>query len=186
MYDIEKQGDIKMKLNQYQTLAARTIGCTDTEPMKMHALLGLASECGELSEAYYLEPVVKDDHAVKELGDMMWMIAELCTAYGWKLQTVLKTDEWPLYREMQVQYLVRDVGYLLGLYQKTYQGHALMEEAVQKTLRKIYRGILSVVATLDNVTIDTVLWINIEKLEKRYPDHRFDPEHSLHRAQGDI
>lgn len=177
---------MEMKLNQYQTLAARTIGCTDVEPMKMHALLGLASECGELSEAYYLEPVVFDGHAVRELGDMMWMVAELCTAFGWKLEDVLKREEWPLYKEMQCQYLVRDVGYLLGLFQKTYQGHALSDYAVQKALRKVYKGVLSVIATLENVTIDTVLWTNIEKLEKRYPDHRFDPEHSLHRAAGDI
>lgn len=176
---------MEMKLNQYQLLAARTIGTTDTEEMITHALLGLASECGELSEAYYLEPVVYDIHAIRELGDMMWMLAELCTASGWELEDVLNREEWPLYREMQYQYLARDVGYLLGLYQKTYQGHVLSGYAVQKALRQVYKGILSVIATLENVTIDTVLWTNIEKLQKRYPEG-FDPDHSLHRAAGDI
>lgn len=110
-----------MYMNEYQALAARTIDPKATfEAKQMHALHGMVAEVGELHSIYqkfYQGHEVSEEHVKKELGDILWFIAEYCTAFGWDLS---------------------DIGKL-----------------------------------------------NIEKLEARYPNG-FDPEHSLHRAAGDI
>lgn len=110
-----------MTMNEYQALAARTInGTTNRAQQELHALHGMASEVGELHGIYqkfYQNHPLNHEHAQKELGDLLWFIAEYCTANGWDLSDIA-----------------------IG---------------------------------------------NIEKLRARYPEG-FDPQRSLHRAEGDI
>lgn len=107
--------------NEYQKLAARTIGknmCPADQ--EGHALHGMVSEIGELHGLYqkiHQGHGFDVTHAMKELGDLLWFVAEYCTAFGWELEEVMQ--------------------------------------------------------------------LNIDKLKERYPDG-FDPERSLHRAEGDI
>lgn len=82
--------------NEYQRLAARTIRkdmpWTDGE---MHALHGMVGEIGELHSLYqkvYQGHCFCDDHAMKELGDLMWFIAEYCTINGWDLEDVMQRN----------------------------------------------------------------------------------------------
>lgn len=83
--------------NLYQKLAARTI---DREhmtamDMEMHALHGMVGEIGELHSLYqkvYQGHPFQDDHAIKELGDILWFIAEYCTAMGWELEGVMRQN----------------------------------------------------------------------------------------------
>lgn len=82
--------------NEYQKLAARTInpGLTPTGQMH-HALYGMCGEIGELQSLYqkvYQGHVFDKDHAKKELGDLMWFIAEYCTAMGWDLDEVMRLN----------------------------------------------------------------------------------------------
>lgn len=76
-----------MNFNEYQALAARTINQLLTAGEKeYHALHGMVSEIGELHSIYqkkYQGHDDSDDHEKKELGDLMWFIAEYCTARGW-------------------------------------------------------------------------------------------------------
>lgn len=109
-----------MTLNEYQTLAARTIATDDCYKMIMHALHGLSAEVGELHGIYqkiYQGHPMDEEHAKKEVGDILWMLAEYCTAMGWNLGDVAQ--------------------------------------------------------------------LNIDKLKARYPTG-FDPDRSLHRADGDV
>lgn len=115
-----------MNAIKYQHLAMRTKICDEQIDMLNHGVFGLTSEAGEvagiLQKVYQghgspLEDPEVKDHMVKELGDCLWMIAEICQALGVGMNQVMKT--------------------------------------------------------------------NIDKLSKRYPDG-FDPEKSLHRAEGDI
>lgn len=81
-----------MNLNQYQSLAERTINhdCTKSE-MEMHALHGMCGEIGELHSLYqkmYQGHPFDKEHAMKELGDLLWFIAEYCTACGLSLDDV--------------------------------------------------------------------------------------------------
>lgn len=85
-----------MTLDEYQHLAARTINPKLTErEMVRHALFGLASEVGEihgLHQKVYQGHYITVDHLIKEVGDALWMIAELCTAYDIALGEVAETN----------------------------------------------------------------------------------------------
>ena len=56
-----------MRANEYQQLAARTIN-------------------------HDLNNQVIEEHAKKELGDLLWFIAEYCTAMGWTLEEVMEQN----------------------------------------------------------------------------------------------
>lgn len=79
--------------NDYQRLAARTINQKLTKAEKIdHALHGLSSEVGEIHSLYqkiYQGHTLCTVHVQKELGDLLWFAAELCTAYGWTLEEVM-------------------------------------------------------------------------------------------------
>ena len=53
-----------MRANEYQQLAARTIN-------------------------HDLNNQVIEEHAKSELGDLLWLISEYCTAMGWTLEEVM-------------------------------------------------------------------------------------------------
>ena len=76
-----------MTLNEYQTLAARTIATDDKAEMESHALYGLTAEIGELMDSCFGTDV---DHTIKECGDVCWMIADLCTAHEWFLGDIVQ------------------------------------------------------------------------------------------------
>lgn len=80
----------------YQLMAARTINPKlSNSQMRAHALYGMAAEVGELQGLYqkkYQGHEFDDDHARKEVGDILWMIAEYCTAMGWDLGDVMQAN----------------------------------------------------------------------------------------------
>lgn len=94
--EVDAKKPVVYSLNDYQKDASRTIP-TPNEPgaMKNHALFGLCSEIGELHGLYqklYQGHKFDKDHAKKELGDILWMVAEYATAMGWSLEDVAKTN----------------------------------------------------------------------------------------------
>lgn len=82
--------------NEYQKLAARTINRNlAKEGCEMHALHGMASEVGELHALYqkvFQGHAFATEHAKKEVGDLLWFIAEYCTAMGWNLDDVMQLN----------------------------------------------------------------------------------------------
>ncbi len=80
-----------MRLNEYQGLAAKTAN-TSHDKRRIVACLGLAGESGEFVDA--VKKMVAHGHDVpdellqKELGDVLWYVAEICTAFGWSLEEV--------------------------------------------------------------------------------------------------
>ena len=79
--------------NLYQSLAARTIANITKSEMVRHALHGMASEVGELHGLYqktYQGHKLDEEHAKKECGDLLWFVAEYCTAMGWMLEDIMK------------------------------------------------------------------------------------------------
>lgn len=73
----------------YQLLAARTINSDlDENQTLKHGLFGLASEAGEvlgLFQKMYQGHDIDPDKLKKELGDVLWMIAEICTSLNYSL-----------------------------------------------------------------------------------------------------
>lgn len=85
-----------MKINEYQELAARTInqGLSPYE-MTNHALHGMVGEIGELHSLYqktYQGHIIDPTHAKKELGDLLWFVAEFCTAKGWNMSDIAEMN----------------------------------------------------------------------------------------------
>lgn len=85
-----------MNGNEYQALAARTINKDlDRNEMEMHALHGMVGEIGELHSIYqkkFQGHHDSVDHLKKELSDLMWFVAEYCTAWGWSLDDVMQLN----------------------------------------------------------------------------------------------
>jgi NTP pyrophosphatase (non-canonical NTP hydrolase) len=88
-----------MKANDYQKLAARTIDkklCVID--MEAHALHGIVSEAGELHGIYqkayqgHGTRIETEEHRKKECGDLLWFIAEYCTANGWELEEIMQMN----------------------------------------------------------------------------------------------
>lgn len=84
-----------MKANEYQKLASRTIGKISRLSQERHALHGMVSEIGELHGIYqktYQGHYFDREHAKKELGDLLWFIAEYCTANNWELDEIMQLN----------------------------------------------------------------------------------------------
>lgn len=175
-----------MTMNEYQTLAARTIGTTAVADMQIHAAFGMASEANELREAENAYACANHTqrgpelraHMIKEAGDLAWMVAEMCTARGLFLADVVKNAE-----RNTLRHYIRPVIAICEMYQKTYQGHEINDEKLCMWLRALW-GMLLGMCYVHHISLDDVLTVNIEKLRARYPDG-FEAEKSLHRAEGD-
>lgn len=87
-----------MTPNEYQKLAMRTCNfqyTTANWDMVCHAVFGLTSEAGEVAglfQKWYQGHELDKDHLEKEIGDCLWMIAELCTAFGFTLEDVMQLN----------------------------------------------------------------------------------------------
>ena len=86
----------ELTLDAYQQKAARTINPNLTRPeTERHALFGLAAETGEVLSLFQKElqghPIQKDD-VIKEIGDVLWMCAELCTLYDLSMGDVAQAN----------------------------------------------------------------------------------------------
>lgn len=83
--------------NEYQKLASRTmVDNWPAECYEHHALHGMVGEIGELHSIYQKmyqgHTEVGYEHFKKEIGDLLWFIAEYCTAMGWDLEDVMQMN----------------------------------------------------------------------------------------------
>lgn len=82
----------ELNLNEYQQLAGRTANSGTDDRRRIVAALGLAGETGEFVDT--IKKIVAHGHDVpdeklkEELGDVLWYIAEACSAFGWKMDEV--------------------------------------------------------------------------------------------------
>lgn len=84
--------------NEYQRLASRTIRSDMTKAdQEYHALHGMVGEIGELHSIYQKHyqghyEDAEEEHLKKEIGDLLWFVAEYCTALGWALDDVMQKN----------------------------------------------------------------------------------------------
>lgn len=80
-----------MRANEYQFLASRTMNpALNTDETINHSLHGMVGEIGEIHSIYqkfYQGHPLDTDHLKKEVGDLLWFVAEYCTAMGWDMGT---------------------------------------------------------------------------------------------------
>lgn len=86
-----------MNLDEYQSLAARTLGRDRTHEQQLaNAALGLTGEAGETAEIikkhlFHATPLDRDALA-KELGDCLWYIAAFGTVLGLSLDEIAERN----------------------------------------------------------------------------------------------
>jgi NTP pyrophosphatase (non-canonical NTP hydrolase) len=82
--------------NEYQRLASRTMNYEmSKQEQTLHALFGMAGELGEihsLHQKIYQGHDYSEEHAKKECGDLLWFIAEYCTAHSWSLDEIMQMN----------------------------------------------------------------------------------------------
>ena len=83
-------------MDKYQKLAARTMNPALTKKETVeHALFCMSAEVGELLSIYQKElqgHAFDDRHAKYEAGDILWALAEYCTAMGWELSDIAEMN----------------------------------------------------------------------------------------------
>src|SRR5579859_250110 len=91
-----------MDANEYQKLAARTLidrpdfALSDADIMLIWSAVGLAGESGEVADL--VKKGILHQHGLdrarleKELGDVLWYVAALCTQLGLGLDDVMQTN----------------------------------------------------------------------------------------------
>ena len=86
-----------MHLNEYQELAARTLGRDRTHEQQLaNAALGLTGEAGETADIikkhlFHATPL-DQDALVKELGDCLWYIGAFATVLGLSLDDIAQKN----------------------------------------------------------------------------------------------
>lgn len=85
-----------MEMNEYQYLASRTINASlHPEQQVHHALHGMVGEIGEIHSLFqktYQGHDIDLNHLKKEVGDLLWFVAEICTGMGWTLDKVAQLN----------------------------------------------------------------------------------------------
>ncbi len=83
-----------MKLNEYQLLAARTAARHDNELVNYG--LGIAGEAGEVADlikkAMFHGHVIDQVEVKKELGDVLWYLANIARLAGLSLDEVAEAN----------------------------------------------------------------------------------------------
>ena len=96
--------------NSYQKLAMRTNDGESTNRLNdslkgnydkdtggiLMACLGLSGEVGEFNDmikkSIFHRTDFDEEHAKKELGDIMWYVAMMCTSFGWQLDEIMEMN----------------------------------------------------------------------------------------------
>lgn len=62
----------------------------------LNGCLGLSGEVGEFNDMIkkwiFHEKELDRDHAVKELGDVLWYVAMICESFGWSMDDVMQMN----------------------------------------------------------------------------------------------
>lgn len=81
---------------EYQEQAARTINRSLSDfDAELHALHGMVGEIGEIHSIYqkeYQGHELNRNELKKELGDLIWFIAEYCTVNNWELEEIMQMN----------------------------------------------------------------------------------------------
>ena len=183
--------------DEYRVLARRTQDPTLSPREKLaHAVLGLCSELHEAdvenSALVFGHPEFVNDveqRLALEIGDCYWMIAEICDYFDGENSSV----KFLLPPESRKRRSLLPYGgdaavksaraHLCNVAQKAFQGHAPRED------HNVGLALLNIGCHLGRLAEKTgfatkaILYMNIEKLKKRYPDG-FSAERSVNREEG--
>ena len=103
-----------MTFEEYQSLSRRTAKYTESEAANFNGLpiypvLGLLGEAGEVAEK--MKKIIRDNNGVidderrdllvKELGDVLWYLSQVCTDLNLSFDEVAKTNLHKLFSRLE-------------------------------------------------------------------------------------
>ncbi|MFH1404823.1 MAG: nucleoside triphosphate pyrophosphohydrolase family protein [Patescibacteria group bacterium] len=98
-----------MNFNEYQQLSRLTAQYPNAGNNFIYPVLGLAGETGEVAEKF--KKIIRDNNGIvdderkevikKELGDVMWYIAQISTEIGLSLDDVALTNLEKLFSRLE-------------------------------------------------------------------------------------
>lgn len=77
--------------SEYQALAMQTCANKNNDKMLFHGVVGLVREAGEVVGVYQGRRFDMEQ-LKRELGDCLWMIAEICESQGYTIDDVMQTN----------------------------------------------------------------------------------------------
>lgn len=93
--NVTNDGKSTQRLEDWSYLNTRRKIFPDTGAI-LNACLGLSGEVGEFNDlvkkTIFHEKPIDIQHAKKELGDVMWYVALMCTAFGWSLNEIMQMN----------------------------------------------------------------------------------------------
>ena len=82
--------------NEYQKLAMRTAGTTNTGDLLVNGVMGLSGESGEcidiVKKHIFQGHNIDREHLAKELGDVAWYLAVTANSIGYDLETIMQMN----------------------------------------------------------------------------------------------
>lgn len=175
-----------MNLDEYQKLAARTANMEVTRPVQQATFaLGLVCEATEVLELFrsHQDGAPMPDKLVKELGDVLWYMAGLCTLHELALASVCtpQIERAMFAPTYEVQNLAIEAGKVSDYMKKVVgHGHELDKQHLSEGLALVYHSLASLCSSFD-LDLGDVAAANIEKLKARYPEG-FSSEASINRT----
>lgn len=179
-----------MDLTEYQAAALRTAGHTREYRLRLAVggmgLSGEAAEVLELIDACPAHAPPDTTKLVKELGDVLWYVAETASTCGLALAEIPVPDphddldtDGALRRMAAIRLVIAAGGTTDYLKKVVGHGHTLDVAKVTLGLGLVLRGVLDL-AVLAAVPLGDICAANIKKLEGRYANG-FRPEDSINR-----
>jgi NTP pyrophosphatase (non-canonical NTP hydrolase) len=171
-----------MDLKEYTPLALRTenipenlTGLARNHYRLQHATLGLASEFNETTE--------DGAHLLEEIGDWFWYLNLLCDALDTSLDDLYNT-ELSCGADLFIN-LGNSVGIIADKVKRhVFYGKEIERDEILDAAAQLMTDLIALL-TEDDIELEQCLEANIRKLEKRYPNLRFEQDKALNRNLED-
>ncbi|MNK58661.1 MazG nucleotide pyrophosphohydrolase domain protein [compost metagenome] len=178
-----------MDLNEYRRLAARTLNSDLPHEMQMTIYgLGLMGEASELFTLFF-DGQPQRDEVIKEVGDVAWYAAAICSRLGLRLSESLhlgyaarcEVNPEALCDGEFAEFVVIDAGKVGEMLKKAYgHKHPLDRDALLERIGCVMWWLEGLCDRL-GVPLEEALERNIDKLRRRYPEG-FSAEASIARV----
>lgn len=155
-----------MNLKTYQQLTSRTNADLGHPGVNAaHVTLGIVGETDEAFQAYkeYFLGLEIQSNVVKEFGDVLWYMSELANEFNIELKVVEFQKKKDIIIHRRIGWIAENIKKYLA-YNKPVDVQILSDH-----LNNILSEIKYYLETVD-YTLEECLDLNIEKLQKRYPE----------------
>lgn len=168
-----------MNWEEYKILSEKTLStefhCSKKEELLLHAVIGMLTEVDELLNNH--EDESDEINRGEEIADFAWYLSIIAREYNLSLPEKVETslDGFQIVLEI----IRKSLKLLDFLKKKLYYNKTIKEDLFIQYSNEII-SLFVAYSTLNNINIERVLDINIEKLRARYGE-KFSSEKAINR-----